>query len=583
MTQQIRVIRNGVICSIIFVACFCISWPVAEMGFDDDWSYIWTAQLFARTGHFHYGLTTPMLGWQIPWGALFIRIFGFSFSAAKFSTLPVACAAVFLFYLIQIRFGIDERDAAIGTLTLGLSPLFLPLAASFMTDVPSLLVILVCLYCCQRAIAARTDATAVAWLCCAAASNVLGGTVRQIVWLGALVMVPGTAWFLRKRRGVLTAASLSLAGTIASILYFMHWFAAQPYAVVDPLISTAHPVFVAILYMLGALLCLLLVLFPVIIAWLPRILAFRGASLVAMGFVLIILVLIQIAAHWTLPWIPHSLLSEFSVGAGAQSGVDRGPFIFPTWACLLFSVLVAAASMALIATLRMHIRAGGRFPQCVLERPMFWLLGPYSFSYCALLVLHACQEGGIFDRYLLGLLPFAIVALIRLYELRIAPRLPAITAVTVAGFAFLAIAGTHDWFAWQRARLAAIAELRAAGVPRTHIQGGYEYDGWTQLQTAGHINDSRITVPPGAYHPNDHLPNVPQACQFYFVDETPAIHPEYTVAFGQPMPCFTPSKYSPVSYRAWLPLLKRTVYIQQFPARAPQPTTTSGNHLAGAN
>jgi hypothetical protein len=582
MTERNRVMRNALVCSFIFAACFWISWPVAQMGFDDDWSYIRTAQLFAQTGQFHYGWTSAMLGWQVPWGALFIRLFGFSFMAVKLSTLPLACASVFLFYLILIRFGANEHNAAFGTLTLGLSPLFLPLAASYMSDVPSLLVILVCLYCCQRAIAARTDAAAVGWLCFATASNVLGGTVRQIVWLGALVIVPGTAWYLRKRRGMLLAAPILWVVTIGAILYLMHWFAAQPYVVVDPLINTAHPVLTALLYMCGAFLCLLLIVFPVMAAWLPRIRAVRGASLLAMASILAVVLLVQVAGNWTLPWIPRSLISEFSVAAGAQPGVDRGRFIFPTWACLLFSVLVAVAFLALAATIRTHFRSEGKFPQSIFQRPTFWLLGPYFFSYCALLVLHACQEGGIFDRYLLGLMPFAIIPLIRLYQARIAPGLPPISFAMLAFYALLAITGTHDWFAWQRARLAAIAELRATGLPRIHIQGGYEYDGWTELEAAGYINDARIRIPPGAYHPNDHAPNVPKACQFYFVDKTPMIRPDYTVAFVRPMPCLIASKYPPVEYRAWLPPFQRTVYIQQFPASATEPAQTPGDRIAKA-
>ena len=85
-----------------------------------------------------------------------------------------------------------DVGANIGALTVGLSPIFLPMAASYMTDVAGLFVIVLCLYLCQRAAAARSDRAAVLWLCCAAISNVVGGTVRQICWLGALVMVPST-------------------------------------------------------------------------------------------------------------------------------------------------------------------------------------------------------------------------------------------------------------------------------------------------------------------------------------------------------------------------------------------------------
>lgn len=575
MTDRTRTIRNGLVCMLIFAACFAVSWPVAQMGFDDDWSYIRTAKAYAQTGHFVYnGWSSPILGWQIPWGALFIRLFGFSFMAVKLSTLPLALASVFLFYVIQNRFGIRGRNAIIGTLALGLSPLFLPLAASFMTDVPSLFVILLCLYFCQRAIGARSDATTILWLCLAAASNVAGGTVRQIAWLGALVMVPSTAWFLRKRRGVFLAACFLWAGTIVAVFCCIRWFARQPYSVSDPLFKgvlnpIGHPALVGLLFLLGAFPCLLLLIFPVMIPWLSRLRTARGATLLAGISAILFWVMVQLAAGSSLPWIPNLLLTEFSVGEGVQLGGDRGPFIFPVWACLLFSVVIAAAFLALLGTFRPQFRSAGGPRQSLARSPMFWLFAPYSFSYCGLLFLVACQKGGIFDRYLLGLMPVAIIVLIRLHELYIAPQLPPISAIAVAIYALLAVAGTHDWFAWQRARLDGIAELRAEGSPRTHILGGFEYDAWTQLQTAGHMNNGDTVNPPGTYRPDDPISPVARACLLNFLDWMPAIHPTYTVAFAQPMPCLVPSKYPPIHYRAWLPPFQRTVYIQQFPASAP--------------
>ncbi len=135
--------RNGFICTLIFGACFWAAWPVAGMGFVDDWSYIKSAQVFAQTGHFVYnGWATAMLGWQILWGCLFIHLFGFSFTAARLSIFVIAVISLLLFHAVQLRFGISARNAVIGTLALGLSPLFMPLAASFMSDIPGVFVIL---------------------------------------------------------------------------------------------------------------------------------------------------------------------------------------------------------------------------------------------------------------------------------------------------------------------------------------------------------------------------------------------------------------------------------------------------------
>ncbi len=48
---------------------------------NDDWSYMWSARVLAKTGCVVYnGWATAMLTWQLYWGALFVRLFGFLFS-----------------------------------------------------------------------------------------------------------------------------------------------------------------------------------------------------------------------------------------------------------------------------------------------------------------------------------------------------------------------------------------------------------------------------------------------------------------------------------------------------------------------
>ena len=97
---------EGLLCGVAVVVAICAARPYAEMGFIDDWSYIKTAFEYARTGHFVYnGWATAMLGWQIPWGALFLKLFGYSFTAARLSMLPVDLLSVWLFYSILMRFG----------------------------------------------------------------------------------------------------------------------------------------------------------------------------------------------------------------------------------------------------------------------------------------------------------------------------------------------------------------------------------------------------------------------------------------------------------------------------------------------
>jgi dolichyl-phosphate-mannose--protein O-mannosyl transferase len=161
------------------------------MGICDDGPYILIAQKLAATGHIFYnGNTTPFLGWQLYLGAAFIKLFGFSFTAVRMSTLLVAMVLAFVLQRTLVRANINERNATIGTLALVLSPLYLMLSVTFMSDIFGLFAVVLCLYGCLGALQSSTDRSTIAWLCFAVIINAVCGSSRQIAWLGILVCFP---------------------------------------------------------------------------------------------------------------------------------------------------------------------------------------------------------------------------------------------------------------------------------------------------------------------------------------------------------------------------------------------------------
>jgi len=181
-----------------------------------------------------------------------------------------------------------------------------------------------------------------------------------------------------------------------------------------------------------------------------------------------------------------------------------------------------------------------------------------------LLIVPRALHGDILDRYVLCLMPLAIIISTLLYQDYVSQNLPWLCAVTIAIYGVLAIAGTHDWFAWQRARISAINEVRATGVPRTEIQGGLEYDGWTQIEDGGHINQPLLEIPPGSFDPRPQIPQVAEDCRVSFALYTPTVHPKYSVVFG-PKWCLSPTEFPPISFQAWIPPFRRTIYVQGIP------------------
>src|ERR1017187_4220937 len=125
------------------------------MGIDDDQPYILMAQKLAATGHIVYnGWEAAMLGWQLYLGAVFIKLFGFSLTTVRMSTLLVAMVLAFVLQRVMVRANVGERNATIGTLALVLSPLYLMVSVTFMTDIQGLFAIVLCLYGCLRALQA---------------------------------------------------------------------------------------------------------------------------------------------------------------------------------------------------------------------------------------------------------------------------------------------------------------------------------------------------------------------------------------------------------------------------------------------
>ena len=115
-----------------------------------------------------------MLGWQLFLGAFFVKLFDFSFTAVRCSTLIVAMATGYLLQRTFVRAGIRDGNATLATLAFILSPLFVPIAFSFMSDVFRIFTIVLCLYMCLRAIQASTPRAMIAGISSAAILNGIG-------------------------------------------------------------------------------------------------------------------------------------------------------------------------------------------------------------------------------------------------------------------------------------------------------------------------------------------------------------------------------------------------------------------------
>ena len=570
-------------CALSVLVCELISRPFADMGICDDGPYILVAQKLATSGHIVYnGWSAAMLAWQLYLGAAFIKLFGFSFTTVRMSTLLVAVVLAFVLQRTLVLAGITERNATIGTLALVLSPLYLILSVTFMSDIHGLFAIVLCLYGCLRALRSETDRGAILWLCFAVAANAICGTSRQLAWTGVLVMVPSTLWLLRARRRVLLAgAAANLAGVLF-ILGCMVWLRHQPYTTPEKFAIS----FIGIPYrQLVSLFVKFFLEFPFLLLPITASFLFairrsrpRTIALVCGSFV-VVMVLAAYPSHLRghFNWFLQPVLRDFPgdnwiTVNGEYEGVSHGiPQLFlPLWLQGLLGVVSFGGAIVLVLSFFRPRQAHPLVddPQGISWKELGVIVGPFAAAYASLLVFRAIavandNTGILFDRYSLGLLLVALILGVRQFQEKIQPQLPTAGAMVVAIVAVYGVAITHNTFALDRARVALVAELREANVPETLVDNGWEYNGLVELRHANYENNPGIILPAHAYVPTS--APVAGKCSMTYYDETPHIHPLYSVSFD-PDACYGLAPFAPVHYSRWLASSPGTLYVVHYVA-----------------
>jgi hypothetical protein len=530
---------------VVLLVCIILAWPFARTSFDDDWSYTYVALKFAQTGHLHYsGWGGAMILFQIFWGAIWIRLCGFSFDIVRISTIPFSCAVVLLVYALSRQAGLACHRAFFAALVMGTSPLFLPFAASFMTEVYACFFILACLYAAIAAAQAPSGGHAdVRWLWVLAVCGTIGGADRQVVWAAPLTLIP-YLWMRRSNQRFRWHAGLSYVVLIVSVVLLTRTLS-QPYAPLElskrQMVSLAFQkgLYATSMISDSALSCLLVGL-PALLCLMPRWKDLGAVRLIQCGVTATVataFLLIVVGGRYGLAPFLGNIMSPVGILNPEEDALGIRPVILHTSVRLLLTWSLLFSVTALIrlgATQRVSV---GSIPVRV--------FAIFSFGY-TLLLFPGSLLGITYDRYLLPLLPLLVICILLAFGSRAQP-VPVLAWACVILFGAYATATTHDYFSGVRARVLAAEDLRNRGVPRYRISGGFDYDGWTQLEVAG-------TITPPIY--GEKLFVTPY--NFWFWNKSTALKPDYVVCFW-PEPNPPPEKIAAVSFRTWLPPFRRTV------------------------
>jgi hypothetical protein len=571
--SRVKVNLSALACSAAFLFCELLSRCWAEMGINDDWSYIYSALRLAETGHVHYvGWASAMVGWQLYLGAALIKLFGFSFTAPRLGTLLVGAITAYLMQRTLVRFGLTEENAVLGTLTYVFSALFLGLSATMMTDVPGLFSVVGCTYGCVRALQADRDSEAVRWIWLAVAINAICGTSRQICWLGVLVMVPSALWLLRSRRAVLLGGLVAVAAGCVFVFATLHWFNTQPYALPEPVALPALPGRARTLILrhyAKALFEIYLLIFPMTLPFLAGVRRFSGRSLACLAASVAVLAALAVHFQRASVMLLHPLQGE---EIGPLWMMESTSLVFKLPYALTMPVLQLIAAMVLLSLVSLAVTLLVARPRAceALSDGAFsgsriaTLLLPFTALY--LLFLSGHMVWHLWSRYVL-VPTFAALVGVAVYSqrhLRTSTGWKVATWLAVANMALSGIIGNHNDFARYRARAVLAHEVLATGLPPSAIDQGWELNGWYELQVSPYINHPDIVRPAGAYHrivdprlgdchQNDPFPGL-----------FPSLAPRYGVA-DQPNLCDGPAPFAPVRYTSWPLGNVVTLYVVKYP------------------
>ena len=167
----------------------------------DDWVYARQVQELVTAQHLYAPVSSEnFLLPQIVWAALFSLPTGFSFEALRVSTLVTAVAGTAAMYLLLSELGVSRRIALFGAFLVGANPLFVSLAFTFMSDVPTIALCVAAL--CAFARSERLHATGWFWVAIALATvatvnRLTAATVVAAVGFGHVAASPSRARLLR--------------------------------------------------------------------------------------------------------------------------------------------------------------------------------------------------------------------------------------------------------------------------------------------------------------------------------------------------------------------------------------------------
>ena len=467
--------------------------PRGEFPLNDDWAFSRPVKTLCDENRLEMSEWPVMsLIAHIGWGWLVSSICGFSFTALRISVALIGLAGVLVTRKMIHEITGDGEASTLGALAVGFNAIYFSLSFTFMTDVPFFFWQTLAMYFYLRAL--RGDG--LGWLALGTLAAAAAVLIRQV---GLLLPVGfALAVLVRERFGLRAwvrgaGAVIFIYGALAAYERWMEVTVGLPAvyrtyeadvwqkisAGLVPLITNTSEMLMICMVYLG------LFMFPALLVWLPR--KSRADKIVSGLSALAGLGLALWLHHQErlMPLLPKGIFTDFALGPTLlrdvfhlqRDNLYKAPefllFLLTLLGCVGAFWLLRYATIAARGALAWVFRGrGDRFRAAAVV---------FGFG-SALIILLPLAIKFPFDRYLLSCVPGLIVGAAAVAALS---GLPALcwqrwgAAAFIMGSAIFAVAGTHDYLAWNRARWNAAHWLCVEhGIPHSRVDGGFEFGGW---------------------------------------------------------------------------------------------------------
>ena len=462
------------VCWLLMLAC---AMPSGNFPLNDDWNYARTVKTLLdehRLMITHWSLAASLPHIFLGWVACLFG--GFSFAALRAVSQLAALASGLMVYFLSVRGGASRVMALLAGVVWLTNPLVFNVANTFMTDL-TFIMLAGCTICCMASAAnEETPPWRLVWL--ASLLSVLACLTRQTGIVIPIAFLLATK-FDRK-------AFVPLVLSAASIWAFEKWLVAtmgtlQSYRVEQAWIQSIlqrGPMFV-ISNMMSNLICafvyLGLFLFPLLLALYPPLVASlsgksRKNALILFVEPIVLLAVGLLITHSVMP-LGDNVLFNLGLGPVLLGGTAKQVYTTaPSWFWIMVTTCGVIGVGAIASTL-IAVSANKPSRGVVFVLAVFWLY------------LSVIGFRGFFDRYLMFplflLLPVVTAAVRGAQSDSRWKVLRPIAHLIVLLYASFAVAGTHDYFAWNRAKWLAAHDLaEVAHVSPMDIDGGLEFNGW---------------------------------------------------------------------------------------------------------